>query len=103
MIRHIVCWKFLERAEGAARGENLQKARSMLLDLPAKIAEIRSLEVGIDEVRAERSWDMTLVATFASRADLVAYQNHPAHLALVPFLRAIQSDRCSVDYEVGAA
>jgi len=103
VIRHIVCWRFLERAEGGERGENLRKAREMLLRLPATIPEIRSLEVGIDEVRGARAWDMALVGTFASRADLEAYQQHPAHQAVMPFLRAVQSERCSVDYEVPAA
>ena len=102
MIRHIVCWKFLERAAGAERRENLLKAREMLLALPGVIPEIRALEVGIDVVRSEHSWDMALVGTFASRADLVAYQQHPAHQAVLPFLRAVWSERNSVDYEVPA-
>ena len=100
MIRHIVCWNFRENAEGGSKGENLRKAREMLLALTGVIPEIRSLEVGIDVVRGEHSWDMALVGTFASRADLVAYQQHPAHQAVLPFLRAVWSERCSVDYEV---
>ena len=103
MIRHIVCWKFRESAEGGTKEENLRKARAMLLALPGVIPEIRALEVGTDQVRSEHSWDMALVGTFASRADLVAYQQHPAHQAVFPFLRAVWSERCSVDYEIPAA
>jgi len=103
VIRHIVCWKFQERAGGASREENLQKAREMLLGLRGTIAEIRSLEVGIDVVQGARSWDIALVGTFASREDLAAYQNHPAHLEVVAFLRAVQSERCSVDFEIPGA
>lgn len=100
MIRHIVCWKFLEKAEGSDRGENLLRARAMLQGLRESVPQVRQLEVGIDTVRGARSWDLALVATFDSRADLEAYQNHPAHVAVVAFLRAVQSDRCSVDYEM---
>ena len=100
MIRHIVCWKFLGQAEGAAKEENLRKAKTMLESLPEKIPEIRSLEVGIDVTRSEASFDLVLNGTFASVAALEVYQRHPAHLAVVAFLRAVQSAKTVVDYEV---
>jgi len=101
MIRHIVCWKFLPRAEGEAKGENLRKAKSMLESLQGKIPEIRSLEVGIDVTQAEASCDLALNGTFDSVAALEAYQRHPDHLAVVAFLRKVQSAKTVVDYEVG--
>jgi hypothetical protein len=100
MIRHIVCWRFLEHAEGAPRAENLRKAKSMLESLTERIPEILSLEVGIDATQGPRSFDLALSGTFASASSLEAYQRHPEHVNVVTFLRLVQSERMVVDYEI---
>lgn len=100
MIRHIVCWKFLDHAEGASKAENLLKAKSMLERLPERITEILSLEVGIDTTQGSRSFDLALNGTFASAAALEAYQRHPEHVHVVTFLRLVQSEKTAVDYEL---
>lgn len=100
MIRHIVCWKFLDHAEEAPKAENLRKAKSMLESLPGKIPEILSLEVGIDSTQGPGSFDLVLNGTFASAPALEAYQRHPAHGNVVTFLRLVQSGRVVVDYEI---
>jgi hypothetical protein len=100
MIRHIVCWKFLEQADGATKEENLRKAITMLESLRGTIPEIRSLEVGIDLTRSDASSDLVLNGTFASVAALEAYQRHPDHLAVASFLSRVRSARTVVDYEV---
>ena len=99
MIRHIVCWKFLPRAEGEEKAENIRKAKALLELLPGKIPEIASLEVGIDVMHSDTSFDLVLNGTFASVAALEAYQRHPDHLAVVAFLRRVQSAKTVVDYE----
>jgi hypothetical protein len=99
MIRHIVCWKFLENAEGCSKEENLRKAKSMLDALPHAIPEILSLEVGIDVTRGSGSFDLALNGTFESAQSLQAYQRHPAHMNVVPFLRRVQSEKSVVDYD----
>ena len=100
MIRHIVCWKFLDHAEGASKAENLRKAKSMLDELPRKIPGILSLEAGIDVTQGLRSFDLALNGTFASAPVLEAYQRHPEHLNVVAFLRLVQSEKTVVDYEI---
>ena len=100
MIRHIVCWKFLDHTEGASKAENLRKAKSMLESLPARIPEILSLEVGIDATQGSGSFDLALNGTFASGAALGAYQRHPEHVNVVTFLRRVQSEKSVVDYEI---
>jgi hypothetical protein len=100
MIRHIVCWKFLDHADGASRAENLRKAKSMLESLPGKIPEILSLEVGIDSTRGAASFDLALNGTYASAAALETYQRHPEHVHVVGFLRLVQSEKMVVDYEI---
>ena len=100
MIRHIVCWKFLDRAEGASKAENLRKAKSILDALPAAIPEILSLEVGIDVTQGAGSFDLVLNGTFASSSSLEKYQRHPEHLGVVAFLRRVQREKSVVDYEI---
>ena len=58
MIRHIVCWKFLDHAEGASKAENLREAKSRIEGLTLKIPEILSLEVGIDSNQGSVSFDL---------------------------------------------
>ena len=100
MIRHIVCWKFLHRADGGTKSDNLGKAKTMIESLRGSIPESRSLEVGIDLTQADASSDLVLNGTFDSVAALKAYQQHPDHLAVVAFLRRVQSAKTVVDYEV---
>jgi hypothetical protein len=99
MIRHIVCWKFLDNAEGRSKEENLRKAKSMLDALPGSIPEILSLEVGIDMTRGPGSFDLALNGTFESAQSMQAYQRHPAHMSVVTFLRLVQSEKSVVDYD----
>jgi hypothetical protein len=68
--------------------------------MSGKIPGIRHLEVGIDEVRSERSYDLALVTQFDSLADLKAYQEHPLHAGeVVPHLKTVCASIITVDYE----
>ena len=46
------------------------------------------------------NWDVALVADFADRAGLDAYQTHPDHQAVAGYIRSVVSDRVAVDFEV---
>ena len=100
MIRHIVLWKLAESAEGAVRQENAQKMKVMLEGLREKIPEIRTIEVGTNCNKSE-TWDVALLSEFDCLADLMVYQNHPAHKECVEFIRKVRIERSAVDYEVG--
>ena len=100
MIRHIVLWRFLDSAQGASKADNLLKAQSLLASLPSKIPAIHTLEVGIGVTHGSGSFDLALNGTFRSVADLETYQRHPEHVSVVQFLRAVQSEKAVVDYEL---
>jgi hypothetical protein len=100
MIRHIVLWKFLDKAEGAEKVANLRKARMMLMGLKEKIPEIKSFEVGIVLPTTDQSYDLALDSTFESIKALEAYQRHPAHLQVVHFLRKVQVSKAVADFEI---
>jgi hypothetical protein len=48
---------------------------------------------------APDNYDVLLVATFRSWADLDAYQKHPAHLMVADYIRNVRQNRAVVDYE----
>ncbi|MGB4599774.1 MAG: Dabb family protein [Trichlorobacter sp.] len=95
MVTHIVFFKLAEQTT-----EKIAAVRDKLLSMEGKIAGLRRLEAGIDLVRSERSYDVALVTTFDSMADLQAYQIHPYHAGeVIPFMKANCSSIVAVDYE----
>lgn len=72
MLRHVVLMKLHDPADAP-------EAKQRLEDLGAQIPEILSLEVGLDVLRTELSYDLWLITTHASREALAAYQEHPVH------------------------
>jgi hypothetical protein len=91
-------WKFKDSAAGAGKQENLTKAKAMFESLPGEISHIKFLEIGIGITEGDQFYDLALNSTFDSQETLVAYQQHPAHLSVVEFLRAVQSSKVVIDY-----
>lgn len=72
MIRHVVLMKLTDPADAP-------EAKARLEALPAEIPQIRSLEVGLDVLRTDASYDLWLITTHDSAETLGEYQTHPAH------------------------
>lgn len=95
MITHIVLFKLKEPT-----AENMALAKEKLLSMDGKIPMLQQLEVGIDVIRSERSYDVALYTKFASMEDLQAYQVHPYHAGeVVPFMKANCTASVAADYE----
>ncbi len=94
MITHIVCFRLKDRSAA-----NVARAHEVLRGLRGKVPVLRHLEVGIDVVRSERSFDIALVAKFDSLDDLRAYQLHPAHLETIKYMNTVRDVSVAVDYE----
>jgi quinol monooxygenase YgiN len=100
MLKHIVMWKLKDRAEGADKAANAAKMKE-LLDACANLAPgTLKFEVAIAQPGLEATYDVVLYSEFASRAALDAYQEHPQHVALKPFIGAIREARQCMDYEI---
>ena len=98
MLKHIVLWKFKDHAEGVDKAANLFKAKA-LLDACADIAPgTRRFEVAIAQSGFECTYDLILYSEFDDQAALDAYQNHPQHVALKPFIGAVRLERQCMDY-----
>jgi len=95
MIKHIVMWRIQE-----PRQENALKIKAALEGLNGKIPGLLRLEVGVDISREDESADVVLYSEFANRQALEAYLGHPAHLEVVPLVKALRTERRVADYEV---
>jgi hypothetical protein len=94
MITHIVFFKLSDPS-----ADNIAATQAKLLSMEGKIAELRHLEVGIDVIRSERSYDIALVTKFDSLDALQTYQVHPYHAGeVVPHMKAVCSSIVAVDY-----
>jgi hypothetical protein len=94
MLQHYVLVKYRDGTTDAhvtAFCERLHALRSV-------IGEILHLEIGRDELRDARSWDVILIMTFASVEALRAYQRHPEHLAVMAFNQPFVASVASVDF-----
>lgn len=94
MITHLVFFKLKDRSP-----EQIAAAVSVLKDMEGRIDGLLSLEVGADIVRSPRSYDIALVAKFASMEALSAYQVHPVHQKVVAYMNQVGESSASVDYE----
>lgn len=97
MIKHIVMWR-LDEAAGD-KSANALKLKLLLEGLNGRIPGLLRLEVGIDFSREGESSDVVLYSEFESRQALDAYQVHPAHAEVVPFVKSVRAERRVVDYE----
>jgi len=94
MITHVVMFRLIDRTP-----ESVGRAADVLRGLSGKVPTLRSLEVGTDVVRNDRSWDIVLIAAFDSLEDLEAYRVHPDHQAVVRYMNSVRDSVASVDYE----
>ena len=95
MITHVVLFKLAEPTS-----ENLAAVHDKLLSMQGKVPQLRHLEVGIDVIRSERSYDVALVTRFNSLEDLQSYQVHPYHAGeVVPLMKSLCSSVVAIDYE----
>jgi len=99
MIKHIVMWRLKDSAHGNDKATNARLIKQMLEALRGKIPGMLKIEVGIDYSATDQSADVVLYSEFESRAALDAYQVHPEHKAVMPFIGEARSERRLVDYE----
>ncbi|MFC5649217.1 Dabb family protein [Paenibacillus solisilvae] len=95
MITHIVLFKLKDRSEAS-----VARTAQVLKDMEGKIEELKFLEVGVDIIHSDRSYDIALVTKFESMEGLNAYQIHPVHKKVIEHMSEVRESSVSVDYEV---
>jgi quinol monooxygenase YgiN len=99
MVKHVVMLRLKDEAHGNRKEANARLIKQKIEGLRDQIPGILRLEVGIDYSGTDASADLCLYSEFTSRAALDAYQEHPAHKAILPFIAEARSERRLVDYE----
>lgn len=95
MVKHIVFFKLKD-----PNPENIIQAKDRLMSMQGKIDILKHIEVGIDFMRSERSFDLALITHFDNREDLETYATHPEHLPILAYMKEIVAQSVAVDYEI---
>lgn len=99
MIKHIVMWQLKDVAEGADKAANALKMKQLLDECAGIVPGILKFETALATPGLEATYDVVLYSEFESKAALDAYQEHPKHVALKPFIGAVRQARQCMDYE----
>lgn len=99
MIKHIVMWKLKDHAEGADKASNARKMKALLESCRGLVPGMGAFEVALATPGLEATYDVVLYSEFESAAALDAYQHHPSHVAMKPFIGAVRLERQCMDYE----
>ncbi len=94
MFTHVVLFKLSDRS-----AENIEKTKDVLMGMIHQIPVLLHLEVGVDVLHSERSYDLALITKFAAREDLQTYNVHPAHEEVIKHMKTVVQSSVSVDYE----
>ena len=100
MIRHVVMWELKEQAEGADRAANLLTMQALLESCADLVPGMLTWTIAVAQPGREATCDIVLDSTFVSQAALDAYQSHPKHVAMKPFIGAIRVARHCMDFEL---
>lgn len=94
MIKHIVCFKL-------KNGEDVNKAKEVLLSMKGNVPLIRDIEVGVDVLHSERSYDLILSVVLDDMKALEEYQNDPYHVNVVKtHMHKVRSASVAIDFEI---
>ena len=94
MIKHIVCFKLKNPTE-----EECRKAADALLSMKGNVELLRDIQVGIDFLHSDRSYDLILEVVLDDKDALDAYQVHPYHVNVVKkHMHAVREASVAVDY-----
>lgn len=94
MFTHIVFFKLADPSE-----ENVKIAKDILENMNGKIPQLKYLEIGVDVLHTERSYDIALITKFDSIEAMQEYQVHPYHVnEVLANLRPMLKGSAAVDF-----
>lgn len=94
MIVHNLLLKLKDRSS-----ESIDNAKNLLSTLDGNVEVIRDLKVAVDIRRAESSYDLALIARFATKEDFQSYLVHPFHVQVGTQLKDNIASAASVCFE----
>ncbi|AFC30051.1 Dabb family protein [Paenibacillus mucilaginosus] len=84
MLTHIVFFKLKDR-----QPESVEATAAVLRNMEGKIDVLRHIEVGIDVLHLDRSYDIALITKFDSVEDLQVYADHPVHVEVLAHMKQV--------------
>ncbi len=94
MVKHIVCFKLAEPTQ-----ELLEKTKEILLSMDGNVPLVKGIEVGVDFLKSERSYDIILQVLLEDEAALDAYQKDAYHCDVVKkHMHAVAESSIAIDY-----
>jgi len=94
MIKHVVCFKL-------KKGESPEKAKEVLLSMKGNVPMLKDIEVGVDLLHSERSYDVYLSVVLEDMKALEDYQNDPYHVSVVKkHMHAVRESSVAIDFEI---
>ncbi|SDC48997.1 Stress responsive A/B Barrel Domain [Paenibacillus sp. UNCCL117] len=95
MLTHVVFFKLKDRSP-----EAVEVTANVLRNMEGKIEVLRYIEVGLDVLHSERSYDIALITKFDSLADLGVYDVHPLHMEVKAHMKQVlDGTSVCVDFE----
>ncbi len=94
MIKHVVCFKLKPN-------QSPEKAKEVLLSMKDNVPMLKGIEVGIDELRSARSYDVMLTVLLEDFSALDNYQVDEYHVNVVKkHMHAVTESSISMDYSI---
>lgn len=90
-MNHVVFFRF-------ASQDVAEEAAKRLRSMEGRVPSLGSIEVGVDELRTARSWDLCLITRFDSAEDFGAYRVDPAHQEVLAWLEEHAQTVAAVDW-----
>ena len=96
MIKHIVCFKLKDNSL-----EECEKAANILKSMEGNVPLLRGIEVGVDFLHSQRSYDIILQVKLDDRNALEEYQNDEYHCSMVKkHMHSVAETSVAIDYEL---
>lgn len=94
MVKHVVCFKLKE-------GEDLYKAKEILLSMKENVPLLKGIKVNVDELRSPRSYDVILETLLDDFNALDKYQKDAYHCNVVKtHMYAVSEKSITMDYQI---
>lgn len=94
MIKHIVCFKLKDNS-----AENCTKTADILKSMKGNVPTLLDIEVGVDFLHSQRSYDIILQVTLESEDKLEEYQKDAYHCDVVKkHMHSVMESSVAVDY-----
>lgn len=96
MIKHTVCFKLKDNST-----EKCEEAKNILLSMKDNVPMLKGIEVGIDKLHSERSYDIILQVVLDDMDALEKYQNDEYHCSVVKkYMHAVRESSVALDCEI---